>query len=189
MSLKSQLATSQCGWGFYTVRSGIDPGDLRFRPRVIGIEEVLRDFSSGNKTLSSPGAAGLQQWPEVKLWPRAGSISLSQSATSQWGSRFHTLRGGIYPGDPCFRPPVVGVVEIWKDLQSGDETLSSPGAAGPLRCPERQLSPRVGSMSLMSQLVTSQLVRGFNTLRGGIDPGDLRFRPRVVRVVDIWKGF
>ena len=30
---------------------------------------------------------------------------------------------------------------------------------------------------------------GFHTLRGGIDPGDLRFRPRVVGVVQIWKDF
>ena len=30
---------------------------------------------------------------------------------------------------------------------------------------------------------------GFHTLRSGIDPEDLRFRPRVVRVVEIWKDF
>ena len=30
---------------------------------------------------------------------------------------------------------------------------------------------------------------GFHTLRDGIDPGDLRFRPRVVGFVEIWKGF
>ena len=32
----SQSATSQWGWGFHTVWSGIDPGDLHFRPRVVG---------------------------------------------------------------------------------------------------------------------------------------------------------
>ena len=32
-------------------------------------------------------------------------------------------------------------------FRSGDETLFSPGAAGPQRCPEGQLSPRAGSMS------------------------------------------
>ena len=30
---------------------------------------------------------------------------------------------------------------------------------------------------------------GFHTLRGGIDPGDLRFRPRLVGVVEIWTDF
>ena len=30
---------------------------------------------------------------------------------------------------------------------------------------------------------------GFHTLRGGIDPGDLRLPPRVVVVVDVWNDF
>ena len=66
--------------------------------------------------------------------------------------------------------------------------LSSPGAAGPRRWPDGQLSPRAGSMS-PSQSTITQWGRGFHTLRGGIDPGDLRLRPRVVRVVEIWKDF
>ena len=49
-------------------------------------------------------------------------MSLSQSATSQLGWGFHTLRGGINPGDLRFRPRVVGVVDIWKGFESGDET-------------------------------------------------------------------
>ena len=36
MSL-SQLAASQLGWGFHTLRGGIDPGDLSLRPRVVGV--------------------------------------------------------------------------------------------------------------------------------------------------------
>ena len=43
-------------------------------------------------------------------------MSLIQSATSQWGWGFHTLRGGIDPGNLRFRPQVVEVVEIWKDF-------------------------------------------------------------------------
>ena len=74
-------------------------------------------------------------------------MNLSQLATSQVGWGFHTLRGGIDPGDLRFRPRVVGVVEMWKDFQYEDETLSYPGVAGPRRCPERQLSPRAGSRS------------------------------------------
>ena len=98
-------------------------------------------------------------------------MSLSQLATNQLGWRFHTLRSGINPGGLRFRPRVVGVVEIWKDFYSGDEKLSSPGVAGPGRCPERQLSPRAGSLRL-SQSATGQLGWGFHNLRGGIDPGD-----------------
>ena len=36
----SQSATSQCDWGFHTVWSGIGPGDLRFRPRFVGVVEI-----------------------------------------------------------------------------------------------------------------------------------------------------
>ena len=37
MSL-GQLSTSQLGWGFQTLRGGIDPGDPRFRPWVVGVK-------------------------------------------------------------------------------------------------------------------------------------------------------
>ena len=47
---------------------------------------------------------------------RAGSMSLSQSAITQWGWGFHTLRGGIDQGDLRFRPRFAGVVETWKDF-------------------------------------------------------------------------
>ena len=73
-------------------------------------------------------------------------MSPGQSATSQWGWVFHTVQGGIFPGGLRFRPRVVGVVEIWKDLLSRDGNLSSPGAAGSRPWPEGQLSPRVGFM-------------------------------------------
>ena len=36
MSL-SILATSQLGWGFQTREDDIDPGELIFRPRVVGV--------------------------------------------------------------------------------------------------------------------------------------------------------
>ena len=43
-------------------------------------------------------------------------MSSSQSAITQWGRGFHTVRGGIDPENLFFRPRVVGVVEIWKDI-------------------------------------------------------------------------
>ena len=58
---------------------------------------------------SSPGAAGPPRRPEGQLSPRTGSMSFIQSATSQWGWGFHTLRGGIEPGNLRFRSRVVGV--------------------------------------------------------------------------------
>ena len=74
-------------------------------------EGLTRD---GN--LSSPGAAGPRRGPKGQLSPRAGSKSPSQSAITLWGWIFHTVRGGIDPGDQLFRPRVVGVVDIWKDF-------------------------------------------------------------------------
>ena len=59
---------------------------------------------------------GPRRWPGGTLSPRAGSMSRSQSAISQWGWRFYTPRGAIDPGHLRFRPRVVGVIEIWKDF-------------------------------------------------------------------------
>ena len=53
--------------------------------------------------LSSPGLAGPRRYLEGQLSPRAGSMSPSQSAITQWGWGFHTVRGDIGPTDLCFR--------------------------------------------------------------------------------------
>ena len=55
-----------------------------------------------------------------------------------------------------------------------DEISSSPGGAG-------STNP--------SQSVISQRVWGLHTVRGGIDPGDHRFRPRFVGGADVWKDY
>ena len=57
-------------------------------------------------------AAGPRSGPEWQISRRAGSMSLSHSATNPWGWSFHTVRDGIDPGDFRFRSRVVGVVEI-----------------------------------------------------------------------------
>ena len=92
------------------MRGGIDPGDLRIRARVNEVVEICKDLLPRDKNLSSAGAAGPRRWPEVQLSPRAGSKSPSQSVITQWGWGFHTLGGGIDPGDLRFRPRVVGFV-------------------------------------------------------------------------------
>ena len=79
-----QLAMGRWGWGFYTVRDGIDPGNHRFRPQFVGFVHVWEEYCSGDGTLSSAGAAG--------------STNPRQSAISQWGWCFRTLPGGIDPG-------------------------------------------------------------------------------------------
>ena len=70
----------------------------------------MERISSVDTTLSPPGAAGPRRWPEGQLSPRAGSMSPSQSAISECGWGFNTVRGGIDSGDPRFRPQV-GVIE------------------------------------------------------------------------------
>ena len=49
-SSPSQSAISRWGWGFHTVRGGVDPADHRFRPRVVGFVEVYRDSEPGMGT-------------------------------------------------------------------------------------------------------------------------------------------
>ena len=77
------------------------------------------------------------------------------------GGGFHTVRGGIDPGDNHARPQHVEFVDVLKDLRPGDFTLPSPGVAGSMN-------------------------RGFHIARGTINSGDHRFRPCLVGFADIW---
>ena len=72
-----------------------------------------------------------------------------------------------------------------------DGNLSSPSAAESRRWPEGLLSPRAGFMPYEPQPISINPVVRVSTPcgQGGIDQGDLRFRPRVVAVVEIWKDF
>ena len=111
----TQSATGQLGWGFHTQRGGIHPGGFVFVPGLLELYRYGRIFS-GDETQSPPGAAGPRRWLEGQPPTRAGSMSPSQSATSQRGCGLHTLWGGIDPGDLYIRPRVVGVVEIRRDF-------------------------------------------------------------------------
>ena len=63
-----------------------------------------------------------------------------------------------------------------------DGALSPPGAAGPQRFPEGQLSKCAGSTSL-SQSVINQWGWGFQTVRGSIDP---RITVLLFSSLDVW---
>ena len=84
------------------------------------------------------------------------------------------MRGGIDTGDHHFRPRLVGVVWARNNIQSRDVQLSSPCCAGSMES---------------SQSVISQWSWGFRNVRGGVDPGDHRFRPRIAGVVGALKDF
>ena len=68
----SQSASSQCGWGFHTVLGGIDPGDPRFRPRVVGVS--CRDVK-----ISNPGMRTYPPWVrrDLEVVPRGNSKTLA----------------------------------------------------------------------------------------------------------------
>ena len=87
-------------WGFYTIRGGIVQEDNCFRPRFIGVIEIWKAFCSEDGIIYSPGAGGF--------------TNPSQSAISQWGWGFHTVRGGIDPEDHRSRPRFVEVADVRK---------------------------------------------------------------------------
>ena len=39
----SQSATGEWGWGIYTMKSGVYPVELHFRPRGVGVVEIWKD--------------------------------------------------------------------------------------------------------------------------------------------------
>ena len=66
------------------------------------------------------------------------TLTLHETATSQWdwGFHTHTLRGDVDPGNLRLCSRVVEVTEIWMIFLSGGETAPFPGSAGPQRWPE-----------------------------------------------------
>ena len=96
----SKSAITQRGWGLYTLRVGIDPGDLRFRLRV-GVIEIWRFLTRG--------------W-ELVLPGCGGTSALAQGATlaARWihepqpisnhlvGLGFPHPAGRYRPGGPAF---------------------------------------------------------------------------------------
>ena len=66
-----------------------------YDPRMFRGLRMLKDFSSGDESILSPGATGPRSWQEGQLSSRAVSMSPGQSATSQWRKGFHAVPGGI----------------------------------------------------------------------------------------------
>ena len=82
------------------------------------------------------------------------------------------MRGGIDPGDHRFVPESSELKVYGGFLIRGWEPIL----------------PRVRCF-IHEHSISDRLVgRGFHTVRGGVDLGELRFRPRVV-VVHAWKDF
>ena len=69
---------------------------------------MLKDFSSGDESILSPGATGSRIWQEGQLSSRAVSMSPGQSTTSQWRGGFHAVPGGIDLWNHRFCPSECG---------------------------------------------------------------------------------
>ena len=102
-------------------QSAIEPVGLGF-PRPCGA--VLR--------LGNPSLAGIDA-SAVGVSTRCGAVLNrrypSQPAIEPIGLDFHTVRGGMHPGEFGFGPQVVGFVVTSRNLWAGDGDISSPGGA------------------------------------------------------------
>ena len=88
----NQSVIGQRRWGFHTLRAGVDPGEDSSFLRDAGVIDIRRGLSPGHEVLSSQGGAG--------------STHSGQSTIGQWYSGLHTVRVGVNPRDPRFRPGV-----------------------------------------------------------------------------------
>ena len=62
------------------MRCGVDPEEVGFRPRFVGLDGVWKDFQNGYGALSSPGASG---HPLTIGWPISSlGVSGSTSCTA-----------------------------------------------------------------------------------------------------------
>ena len=83
------------GFVFHTVRRGFDPGDHRFRHRCVGVAGAWKDFSSGDRTLSS------------SIFPRCRWLHDPQPISNQPVRLGFPHRAGRYrPWDHPFLSPV-----------------------------------------------------------------------------------
>ena len=105
------------------------------------------------------------------------------------GLGFHTAPGGADPGELYFRPRGVGVVEIWKNVYIGDGTQSHPGTAGlgGVKRGRGPILPGLRSLYAPQPISDWPVKLGFPTVQGGVDPGEIDFRPRDVGIVEMWK--
>ena len=112
-------ASSQWGWGFHTMRCGIDPGDHHFCRRVVGVIHAWKDSCCGDGTLSSPGRAGPTN-------PRLRFISGSNEPV-ELGFPHHS--GLCRPRGSPASSPLRKSCTCMEIVESGHGTLSSPGGA------------------------------------------------------------
>ena len=104
----------------------------------------MEDFITRGWEFILPGCGGTSALARGAALAARWLHELQPISNHSVGLGFHTLRGGIDPGNLRVRPRVVGVVEIWKDLLPEDGNLSSPGCAGSMYDPQSISNRLVG---------------------------------------------
>ena len=62
------------GWDFHTVQGGINPGDIRARPRVVGVVDVCMDSDPG---MGGPIVPGWRLYYMYEPWPMSNQARKS----------------------------------------------------------------------------------------------------------------
>ena len=146
------------GWGFDTLRCGIDLGDNRFHPLFVGIPCIWKVYDPG----ISPNL------PRVQAGSTNPDDSRSASGISVCPLCWEISTRGItvfVHGSSAL--PMCGRIS-W----SRNGPLSSPGSAGSMKPNQRAIRKRGW---------------GFDTLRCGIVLGDNRLHPQFDGVMCMWK--
>ena len=176
----SKSAITQWGWGFHTVRGGIDPSDLCFCTGVI----ELKRYGG----ISHPEISPYPPWMRRDLdvvsrgkSRRALALRASRASWQSVGWDFYTVRGGIDPGDHLCRPQVIGVVEVWKHFSSRDGNL--PRVRRDCNVDQRGNSRRW--LHEPHPIANKPVGLAFPNAVGRYRPRGLRFCPRVVGVVEL----
>ena len=72
-----QSAIGRWDWGFHTVRGGVNPGDHRFRPGVVGVVDVMERFLNLGSGPILPGCDGIVRFSR-------GATSAARAAPTHW---------------------------------------------------------------------------------------------------------
>ena len=93
---------------------------LLFKPEVAPYPVQVR----WNRTVAP--RANSRRAPGAFSQGAAGFMEPQSISNQTMESGFHTVPGGIDPGDHSFRARFVGDVDVWNFLLPGEGTLSSP---------------------------------------------------------------
>ena len=157
-----------------------------FVPGVLGLYVCGRIFSRDG-TLSSWGCCGASTLSRGETLPAWWFCESEQTSEQLTGGGLHTVQGGIDPGDHCFRPRVAMSSRCMErcPIPGGDFIVTECG--GTLTLAERAT---LAARWCEPQAISDQSMGWeFQTVRGGMDPGDHCLRHRVDGFADRWRGF